>query len=120
MTGDPARLRLLEFLLWTEHTVGERAGASAPRTERRRIWLAWPTVATREPTASAGSPTTRCRPQVADLLTLARSLAAGNAEMLADRVRIGTTPSPGTTKRNRSGHYIRSQQATVRPQRHPR
>jgi hypothetical protein len=31
MTGDPARLRLLEFLLWTEHTVGERAGASAPQ-----------------------------------------------------------------------------------------
>jgi hypothetical protein len=28
--GDPARLRLLEFLLGAEHTVGECSGASAP------------------------------------------------------------------------------------------
>ena len=29
--GDPARLRLLEFLLGAEHTVGECSGASAPQ-----------------------------------------------------------------------------------------
>jgi ArsR family transcriptional regulator, cadmium/lead-responsive transcriptional repressor len=88
--GDPARLRLLEFLLGSEHTVSEcvaRIGLSQGRVSvhlacladcgyvqvRRSGRFAWYTVAD---------------PRVADLVTLARSLAADNAAALADCVRI--------------------------------
>jgi hypothetical protein len=56
--GDPARLRLLEFLLGAEHTVGECPGASAPQN-RASAHLAWLTAATCNPTVPAGSPTTK-------------------------------------------------------------
>jgi DNA-binding transcriptional ArsR family regulator len=88
--GDPARLRLLEFLLDAEHTVTEcveRIGLSQGRVSahlaclagcgyvqvRRAGRFAWYRVAD---------------PRVADLVTLARSLAADNAAALSDCVRI--------------------------------
>jgi len=92
--GDPARLRLLEFLLGSEHTVSEcvaNIGLSQGRVSvhlacladcgyvqvRRSGRFAWYKVAD---------------PRVADLVMMARSLAADNAAALADCVR--TTPDP--------------------------
>lgn len=92
--GDPARLRLLEFLLGAEHTVTEcvrQVGLSQGRVSSHLACLAgcgyvharragrftWYTVAD---------------PRVADLVTLARSLAADNAEALAGCVRIAPAP----------------------------
>jgi DNA-binding transcriptional ArsR family regulator len=88
--GDPARLRLLEFLLGAEHTVTEcvtHVGLSQGRVSSHLACLAgcgyvvgrrdgrftWYRVAD---------------PRVADLVILARSLAADNAEALAGCVRI--------------------------------
>jgi ArsR family transcriptional regulator, cadmium/lead-responsive transcriptional repressor len=88
--GDPALLRLLEFLLGAEHTVTEcvqQIGLSQGRVSSHLACLAgcgyvqarragrftWYTVAD---------------PRVADLVMLARSLAADNAETLASCVRI--------------------------------
>jgi DNA-binding transcriptional ArsR family regulator len=96
--GDPARLRLLEFLLAAEHTVSEcvrHIGLSQGRVSahlacladcgyvqaRRAGRFAWYTVAD---------------PRVADLVMLARSLAADNAAALADCVRI--VPAPAVTR----------------------
>jgi DNA-binding transcriptional ArsR family regulator len=96
--GDPARLRLLEFLLRDEHTVSEcvrHIGLSQGRVSahlaclagcgyvqvRRAGRFAWYTVAD---------------PRVADLVTLARSLAADNAAALAECVRI----APGAAGQN--------------------
>jgi DNA-binding transcriptional ArsR family regulator len=93
--GDPARLRLLEFLLPAEHTVSEcvqHIGLSQGRVSvhlacladcgyvqvRRSGRFAWYKVAD---------------PRVADLVMLARSLAADNAAALADCVRITPDPS---------------------------
>lgn len=93
--GDRARLRLLEFLLPAEHTVSEcvqHVGLSQGRVSahlacladcgyvqvRRSGRFAWYKVAD---------------PRVADLVMLARSLAADNAAALADCVRIATDPS---------------------------
>jgi len=93
--GDPARLRLLEFLLPAEHTVSEcvaRIGLSQGRVSahlacladcgyvqvRRAGRFAWYKVAD---------------PRVADLVMLARSLAADNAAAIADCVRIPPGPA---------------------------
>ena len=80
--GDPAPLRLLEFLLGAEHTVGECSGASAPQN-RASAHLACladcgyvqPHRAGRFAYYKGG------RPRVA-------ARAAYNAEMLANHVRI--------------------------------
>lgn len=94
--GDRTRLRLLEFLLPAEHTVSEcvqHIGLSQGRVSahlacladcgyvqvRRSGRFAWYKVAD---------------PRVADLVMLARSLAADNATVLADCVRIAPEPSP--------------------------
>ncbi len=93
--GDPARLRLVEFLLHEPHTVSECVqyiGLSQGRVSahlacladcgyvqvRRSGRFAWYKVAD---------------PRVADLVMLARSLAADNAAALADCVRIGPDSS---------------------------
>src|SRR5215813_13611853 len=93
--GDPARLRLLEFLLPDEHTVSEcvaHIGLSQGRVSvhlaclddcgyvqvRRSGRFAWYKVAD---------------PRVGDLVMLARSLAADNAAALADCVRIAPDPA---------------------------
>ena len=103
--GDPARLRLLEFLLPAEHTVSEcvrHIGLSQGRVSvhlacladcgyvqvRRSGRFAWYKVAD---------------PRVADLVMLARSLAADNAAALADCVRIPPDP-PGGQDRLRPRH----------------
>ena len=103
--GDPARLRLLEFLLPAEHTVSEcvkHIGLSQGRVSvhlacladcgyvqvRRFGRFAWYQVAD---------------PRVADLVMLARSLAADNAAALADCVRIPPDP-PGGQDRLRPRH----------------
>ena len=95
--GDPARLRLLEFLLEAEHTVTEcvqRIGLSQGRVSshlaclagcgyvegRREGRFTWYKVAD---------------PRVADLVVLARSMAADNAAALAARVHIGPAPDRG-------------------------
>ena len=88
--GDPARLRLLEFLLDAEHTVTEctdRLGLSQGRVSAHLACL-----------ADCGYVQVRrsgrfayyrvADPRVADLVTLARSLAADNAAALFDCVRI--------------------------------
>ncbi|MBA3574404.1 MAG: winged helix-turn-helix transcriptional regulator [Pseudonocardiales bacterium] len=90
--GDPARLRLLEFLLHDEHTVTEcvaHVGLSQGRVSthlgclsdcgyvqvRRAGRFAYYRVAD---------------PRVADLVLLARALAADNAAALAECMRIDT------------------------------
>jgi len=103
--ADPARLRLLEFLLPAEHTVSEcvaHIGLSQGRVSahlacladcgyvqvRRAGRFAWYKVAD---------------PRVADLVMLARSLAADNAAALADcparepAARPGPPPVPATS-----------------------
>lgn len=96
--GDPARLRLLEFLLGAEHSVTEcvrQVGLSQGRVSSHLACLAgcgyvqarragrftWYTVAD---------------PRVADLVTLARSLAADNPEALAGCVRTAPVPDRQT------------------------
>jgi DNA-binding transcriptional ArsR family regulator len=95
--GDPARLRLLEFLLEAEHTVtecGQRIGLSQGRVSshlaclagcgyvegRREGRFTWYKVAD---------------PRVADLVVLARSMAADNAAALAACVHIAPAPDGG-------------------------
>lgn len=94
--GDPARLRLLEFLLGAEHTVTEcvaRIGLSQGRVSAHLTCL-------------AGCGYVRARragrhvfyrvadPRVADLVVLARSMAADNAAALAACVHIAPAPAP--------------------------
>jgi DNA-binding transcriptional ArsR family regulator len=93
--GDPARLRLLEFLLGGEHTVTEcvrQVGLSQGRVSSHLACLAgcgyvegrrsgrftWYKVAD---------------PRVADLVALARSMAADNAAALAACVYIAPAPN---------------------------
>jgi len=92
--ADPARLRLLEFLLHAEHTVSEcveRIGLSQGRVSAHLACL-------------AGCGYVQCRregrfayytvadPRVADLVVLARSMAADNAAALAACVHVGPAP----------------------------
>src|SRR5215469_8581869 len=93
--GDPARLRLLEFLLPAEHTVSEcvrHIGLSQGRVSVHLACL-----------ANCGYVQVRrsgrfayyqvADPRVADLVLLARSLAADNAAALAECVRIAPDPA---------------------------
>jgi DNA-binding transcriptional ArsR family regulator len=93
--GDPARLRLLEFLLHVEHTVSEcveHIGLSQSRVSAHLACLAGcGYVESRR--AGRFVYFTVTDPRVADLVLLARSLAADNAATLADCVRI--SPRPG-------------------------
>lgn len=94
--GDPTRLRLVEFLMHTEHTVGEcveLVGLAQGRVSAHLACL-----------ADCGYVQARrdgrrtfyrvADPRVADLVLLARSLAADNALALAECIRI--TPAPTT------------------------
>ena len=94
---DPARLRLLEFLLGAEHAVGEcvaHIGLSQNRMSAHLACLAGCGYVQGRLRLRAIPPRRPVRllqggrPRVADLVTLARSLAADNAETLAGRVRI--------------------------------
>ena len=91
--GDPARLRLLEFLLVAEHTVTEcvdRIGLSQGRVSAHLACLAGcGYVEVRR--AGRFAYYRVADPRVADLVTLARSLAADNAAALSECVRIAPT-----------------------------
>jgi len=93
--GDPARLRLLEFLLPAEHTVSEcvrHIGLSQGRVSAHLACLAdCGYVQARR--AGRFAYYTVADPRVADLVMLARSLAADNAAALADCVRIAPAPA---------------------------
>jgi ArsR family transcriptional regulator, cadmium/lead-responsive transcriptional repressor len=93
--SDPARLRLLEFLLPAERTVSEcvrHVGLSQGRVSVHLGCLAGCgyVQARREGRFAYYTVTD---PRVADLVMLARSLAADNAAALADCVRIPPAPA---------------------------
>jgi DNA-binding transcriptional ArsR family regulator len=88
--GDPTRLRLLEFLLAEEHTVTEcvtQVGLSQGRVSAHLACLAdCGYVQMRR--AGRFAHYRVADPRVAELVMLARSLAADNAAALAECVRI--------------------------------
>lgn len=88
--GDPTRLRLLEFLLHEEHTVTEciaHVGLSQGRVSTHLACLAdCGYVEVRRSGRNAYYSV--ADPRVADLVVLARSLAADNSAALASCVRI--------------------------------
>ncbi|MFE6611978.1 ArsR/SmtB family transcription factor [Amycolatopsis sp. NPDC057786] len=92
--GDPARLRLLEFLLHEEHSVGEcvtHIGLSQGRVSSHLACLSdCGYVQLRRQGRFAYYRVTD--PRVAELVLLARSLAADNAAALAACMRI-TAPN---------------------------
>jgi DNA-binding transcriptional ArsR family regulator len=92
--ADPTRLRLLEFLLHEPHTVGEcvaRVGLAQGRVSTHLACLAdCGYVAARRDGRRTFYQVTD--PRVADLVMLARSLAADNAAALAACVRIPPAP----------------------------
>jgi DNA-binding transcriptional ArsR family regulator len=91
--GDPVRLRLLEFLLHDEHTVTEcvtQVGLSQGRVSTHLACLAdCGYVQVRRQGRFAHYRVTD--PRVAELVLLARSLAADNAAALAVCMRIAPT-----------------------------
>ncbi|ROO52010.1 DNA-binding transcriptional ArsR family regulator [Micromonospora sp. Llam0] len=94
--ADPTRLRLLEFLLHEPHTVGEcvtHVGLAQGRVSTHLACLAdCGYVAARRDGRRTFHQVTD--PRVADLIVLARSLAADNATALAACVRIAPAPRP--------------------------
>lgn len=93
--GDPTRLRLLEFLLHDEHTVGEcvdHVGLAQSRVSTHLACLAdcGYVTARRDGRRNLYRATD---PRVADLILAARSLAADNAAALAACIRIDA-PAP--------------------------
>jgi DNA-binding transcriptional ArsR family regulator len=96
--ADPARLRLLEFLLPGEHTVTEcvaQVGLSQGRVSSHLACLAGcGYVQARRQGRNAFYRV--ADPRVADLVVLARSMAADNAAALAACMYIGPAPAgPG-------------------------
>jgi ArsR family transcriptional regulator, cadmium/lead-responsive transcriptional repressor len=95
--GDPARLRLLEFLLPGQHTVTEcvaHVGLSQGRVSAHLACLAGcGYVQARRQGRNAFYRV--ADPRVADLVVLARSMAADNAAALAACVQIGPATVPG-------------------------
>ena len=93
--GDPARLRLLEFLLPGEHTVTEcvaQVGLSQGRVSAHLACLAGcGYVEARRQGRNAFYRV--ADPRVADLVVLARSMAADNAAALAACVYIEPPPA---------------------------
>jgi DNA-binding transcriptional ArsR family regulator len=91
--GDPVRLRLLEFLLHEEHTVGECVTHIALSQGRISTHLACLAdcgyVQVRREGRFAHYRVTD--PRVAELVMLARSLAADNTDALAACLRIDRT-----------------------------
>jgi DNA-binding transcriptional ArsR family regulator len=98
--GDPARLRLLEFLLDAEHTVTEcveRIGMSQGRVSAHLACLAGCGYV-RARRAGRNVYYRPADPRVADLVMLARPIAADNAAALAACVHIApaqNTPEAG-------------------------
>jgi DNA-binding transcriptional ArsR family regulator len=94
--ADPARLRLLEFLLPGEHTVTECVAQVGLSQGRVSVHLACVAGCGYVQARRAGRNTYYrvADPRVADLVMLARSMAADNAAALAACVAIAP-PSPG-------------------------
>ena len=94
--ADQARLRLLEFLLPGEHTVTECVAQVGLSQGRVSVHLACLAGCGYVQARRAGRNTYYrvADPRVADLVTLARSMAADNAAALAACVAIAP-PSPG-------------------------
>lgn len=96
--SDPTRLRLLEYLLAEEHTVSEcvaHAGLSQGRVSSHLACLAdCRYVQVRRDGRFAHYKV--ADPRVADLVMLARSLAADNAAALAACLRIAPAPAQST------------------------
>ena len=92
--GDPTRLRLLEYLLHAEHTVGEcvtHVGLSQGRVSTHLACLS--DCGYVEVRRSGRKAFYRVAdPRVADLVLLARSLACDNAAALTDCARIAPLP----------------------------
>lgn len=88
--SDPARLRLLEFLLPAEHTVSECVRHVGLSQGRVSVHLASLADCGYVQARRAGRFTLYrvADPRVADLIALARLLAADNTAALAERVRI--------------------------------
>lgn len=99
--SDPARLRLLEFLLHAEHTVTEcvaHIGLSQGRVSTHLACLSdCGYVQLRRDGRFARYQVTD--PRVADLVLLARSLAADNVAALAACMRIPPAPNTGKDTR---------------------
>ena len=93
--GDPARLRLIEFLLGNEHTVTEcvrHIGLSQGRVSAHLACLSGcGYVQARRAGRNVFSRV--ADPRVADLVMLARSMAADNAAALAACVYIAPVPA---------------------------
>jgi DNA-binding transcriptional ArsR family regulator len=88
--SDPARLRLLEFLLPAEHTVSECVRHVGLSQGRVSVHLASLADCGYVQARRAGRFTLYrvADPRVADLIALVRLLAADSAAALAERVRI--------------------------------
>lgn len=101
--GDPVRLRLLEFVLHDEHTVTEcvaHVGLSQGRVSTHLGCLSdCGYVQVRREGRFAYY--TATDPRVAELVLLARSLAADNAAALAACMRITPDPPPMAKERGR-------------------
>ncbi|MDI3313375.1 MAG: metalloregulator ArsR/SmtB family transcription factor [Mycobacterium sp.] len=99
--GEPARLRLLEFLLHDEHTVSQcvtHLGMSQGRVSSHLACLAdCGYVQVRREGRYAHYKV--ADPRVAELVLLARALAADNAAALAECVRIAGPPKPAKPRR---------------------
>lgn len=94
--GDPTRLRLLEFLLHEEHSVSEcvaHIGLSQGRVSTHLACLADCGYVVQRRTGRY-SHYRVTDPRVAELVLLARSLAADNTAALAACMRIDTTDTP--------------------------
>jgi ArsR family transcriptional regulator, cadmium/lead-responsive transcriptional repressor len=95
--GDPTRLRLLEYLLQEEHTVGEcvrHVGLAQSRVSTHLACLADCGYVTAR--RSGRRTFYRATARVAELVSLTRTLAADNAAALASCVRIA--PAAGTVE----------------------
>ncbi len=97
--GDPVRLRLLDFLLHDEHTVTEcveHVGLSQGRVSTHLGCLSDCGYVKARRTGRFAYYRV-CDARVADLILLARALAADNATALAACIRIDSELDPATT-----------------------
>lgn len=102
--GDPTRLRLLEFLLHEEHTVTEcvaHIGLSQGRISTHLACLADCGYVEQRRTGRY-SHYRVADPRVAELVELARSLAADNTAALAACMRIDSTGTPAVEPHGQS------------------
>jgi DNA-binding transcriptional ArsR family regulator len=95
--GDPTRLRLLEYLLDGDHTVGECVAHVGLAQSRVSVHLACLADCGYVTARREGRRTiyTVTDPRVADMILAARALAADNAAALAACMRVASTELSG-------------------------